>query len=88
MVRIGGYFREIRQKARLLLENYYLPGDLEGQISAFVDHYNNRRCHESLDNLAPADVYFGRDAAILERREKIKKLTTQARRLHHQGQVA
>ena len=28
-------------KNRILLENYYLPGDLENQISAFVDHYNN-----------------------------------------------
>ena len=26
-------------KNRILLENYYLPGDLENQISAFVDHY-------------------------------------------------
>ena len=46
-------------KNRILLENYYLPGDLEAQIGAFVDHYNHRRYHESLDNLTPADVYFG-----------------------------
>jgi transposase InsO family protein len=25
-------------KNRILLENYYLPGDLEHQIKAFVDH--------------------------------------------------
>ena len=35
-------------KNRILLENYYLPGDLENQISAFVDHYNNQRYHESI----------------------------------------
>ena len=34
-------------KNRILLENYYLPGDLEAQIGAFVDHYNHRRYHES-----------------------------------------
>ena len=28
-------------KNRILLEDYYLPGDLEGQTGAFVDHYNN-----------------------------------------------
>jgi len=47
-------------KNRILLENYYLPGDLEARIDAFVYHYNHRRYHESLDNLTPADVYFGR----------------------------
>jgi hypothetical protein len=46
-------------KNRILLENYYLPGDLESQIAHFVDHCNQRRYHESLPNLTPADVYFG-----------------------------
>ena len=27
-------------KNRILLENYYLPGDLEAQIARFVEHYN------------------------------------------------
>ncbi len=35
-------------KNRILLENYYLPGDLKHKIDAFVDHYNHRRYHESL----------------------------------------
>jgi putative transposase len=28
---------------RILLENYYVPGDLEAQIDAFVADYNHRR---------------------------------------------
>jgi putative transposase len=44
-------------KNRILLENYFLPGDLEAQIEAFVADYNHRRYHESIDNLIPADVY-------------------------------
>ena len=52
-------------KNRILLENYYLPGDLEAHIDRFVDHYNHRRYHESLQNLTPADVYFGRGQTIL-----------------------
>jgi putative transposase len=34
-----------------------------------------------------ADVYFGRDKAILREREKIKKRTIQQRRLQHQKQA-
>ena len=60
-------------KNRILLENYYLPGDLENQISAFVDHYNNQRYHQSIGNVTPADAYFGRHTAIIEKRKKIKK---------------
>jgi putative transposase len=51
-------------KNRILLKNYFLPGDLETQIEAFVEHYNHRRYHESLKNLTPADAYFGRAEAI------------------------
>ena len=75
-------------KNRILLENYFLPGDLENQIGQFVDHYNNHRYHESLNNVTPADAYFGRDTAIIERRKKIKELTIKNRRLNHQRQAA
>ena len=75
-------------KNRILLENYYLQGDLENQISVFVNHYNNHRYHESIGNVTPADAYFGRHTAIIETREKIKKLTIQNRRLNHQRKAA
>ena len=75
-------------KNRIVLENYFLPGGLERQIGAFVDHYNNPRYHESIGNVIPADAYFGRHTAIIERRQKTKKLTIQNRRLNHQRQAA
>ena len=71
-------------KNRILLENYYLPGDLETQIAAFIEHYNHRRYHESLENLTPADVYFGKGQAILLERARIKRNTITQRRLLHQ----
>ena len=40
-------------KNRILLEHYYLPSDLETQVAAFIEHYNHRRYHESLQNLTP-----------------------------------
>jgi hypothetical protein len=70
-------------KSRILLENYYLPGDLERAIADFVEHYNHRRYHESLDNLTPADVYFGRGQRILERQNHIKRRTIEQRRQQH-----
>ncbi|NMA99358.1 MAG: IS3 family transposase [Phyllobacteriaceae bacterium] len=75
-------------KNRILLENYFLPGDLEQQVAAFVDHYNHRRYHESLDNLTPADVYFGRGDIITLERERIKRETIKQRRLLHQDAAA
>ena len=75
-------------KNRILLENYYLPGDLETQIERFIDHYNHRRYHESLDNLTPADVYFGRGPTILAQRARIKRQTIEHRRLQHRKLAA
>ena len=75
-------------KNRILLENYFLPGDLEAQIEACVDHYNHQRYHESINNVTPADVYFGRDKAILKQRERIKQKTLETRRLHHRLRAA
>ena len=75
-------------KNRILLENYYLPGDLEQNIRAFVDHYNHGRYHERLSNLTPGDVYFGRGEAILKRRERIKRQTFKQRRLLHRKAAA
>ncbi len=75
-------------KNRILLENYYLPGDLEAQIEAFVADYNHCRYHESIDNLTPADVYFGRGQTILLQRERIKRQTITQRRLQHQRKAA
>ena len=66
-------------KNRILLENYYLPGELEAKIGDFVAYYN----HESIANLTPADVYFGRGQTILLERERIKRHTIENRRLNY-----
>ncbi|HBQ36629.1 MAG TPA: hypothetical protein DD729_07320 [Rhodobacteraceae bacterium] len=74
-------------KNRVLLENYYLPGDLERQIGAFVEYHNNERYEESLNNVTPADVYFGRDKSIIRERAQIKIQTIQKCRLQHQKKL-
>ena len=75
-------------KNRILLENYYLPGDLEAEIRAFVADYNHLRYHESLGNLTPADVYSGRGQTVLMERERIKRQTIANRSLLHRRQAA
>jgi transposase InsO family protein len=75
-------------KNRILLENHFLPGDLEARIEAFVEHYSHRRYHESLNNVTPADAYFGKAATILKQRERIKRQTIEHRRLQHRKHAA
>ncbi len=75
-------------KNRILLENYFMPGDLNASIERFVEHYNHHRYHESLRNLTPADVYFGRGQTILLERERIKRDTLKQRRLQYRNQAA
>jgi putative transposase len=84
--KIERYHRSL--KNRILLENYYLPGQLEARLAEFVAFYNTRRYHESLRNLTPADIYFGRGPTILTRRQKIKRKTIELRRRLHQQAVA
>ena len=66
--KIERYHRTMKNIIRL--EHYYSPEELENQIAVFVDHYNNHRYHESLDNVTPADVYFGRKQGWILRSRK------------------
>ncbi len=79
--KIERYHRSMKNIVNL--QNYFLPGELESHIASFVNYYNNQRYHELLDNLTPADVYFGRTKEVLTKREEIKKRTMQHRRLQN-----
>ncbi len=67
-------------KNRILLEHYYLPGELKQQIAEFVTYYNTNRYHESLNNLTPEDVWCGRGQAILDERRTLKEHTLKLRK--------
>ena len=79
--KIERYHRSMKNVVKL--EHYYYPWDLEQAIGQFVEHYNHCRYHESLDNVTPADVFFGRHHEVLSRRERIKNRTLAARRLEN-----
>ncbi len=76
--KIERYHRSM--KNLVTLQHYDYPWELEGEIARFVDHYNNRRYHEALDNVTPADVYFGRHHDILSTRGEIKRETLKRRK--------
>ena len=67
-------------KNQILLNHYYLPSELQEHLQRFISYYNHERYHESLDNLTPADVFYGRDQDILEQRQQIKHNTMSMRR--------
>jgi transposase InsO family protein len=72
----------------ICLENHYFPWQLEQAIAAFVQHYNHQRYHEALDNLTPADVYFGRKVEVITQREVIKRQTLARRRAEYGGVIS
>jgi putative transposase len=76
--KIERYHRSMKNVVKL--ENYYSPWELERAIALFVDYYNHRRYHESLGNVTPADMYEGKQVAVLTRRERIKRETMERRR--------
>ena len=76
--KIERYHRSMKNVVKL--QNYYFPWELEQELSRFVDYYNNHRYHESLNNVTPADVYFGRNREILTKRDQIKRKTLALRR--------
>lgn len=75
-------------KNQILLDNYYLPGELKEQLHRFVDYYNHERYHESLNNLTPADVFYGRGEEILDQRELIKQNTLAMRKQVHYDRLS
>ena len=52
---------------------YFYPSELEKAVAQWVKYYNERRFHESLDNLTPRDVYLGQGEKIKKIREIIKQ---------------
>jgi len=62
------------------LQNYYSPSELERAIAEWAEYYNNQRYHESLENVTPADVYFGREKEIIKKRNKLKEQSLTLRR--------
>ncbi len=84
--KIERYHRTMKNVVKL--ENYYFPWELEAALRDFVAYYNNERYHEALDNVTPADAYFGRKYEVVSKREKIKKRTMRKRKKEYLAAMA
>ena len=62
--------------------------ELEAALRNFVAYYNNERFHESLNNVTPADVYYGRDVEVVSERERIKRRTMKLRKNEYRAALA
>ena len=60
-----------------------MASELRQDIESFVEYYNHQRQDEALDNVTPADVYFGRNDGILASRKEAKQRTLQDRKEHN-----
>ena len=76
--KIERFHRSMKNEVKL--QHYYFPEELRLVVERFIEYYNNHRYHESLRNVTPADVYFGRNKKIEEKREKIKRRTLELRK--------
>jgi len=82
--KIERYHRSMKNEINL--QKYYMPWELEREIERFVNYYNNERYHEALNNVTPADVYYGRHHQIITRREQLKRQTLLRRRRYNLSQ--
>jgi len=47
---------------------------LKAAISEWAKHYNNVRYHESLDNVTPIEIFYGRYKVIMEKGYSLNKI--------------
>ena len=80
--KIERYHRTMKNVVKL--HHYYMPEELEAALKDIVEYYNHQRYHEPIQNLTPADVYYGRGEMILQERKRIKMETLKQRRLNYE----
>ena len=77
--KIERYHRSLKNV--ILLDNYFLPSQLEREIDHFINYYNNERYHEGINNMKPVDVFNGKSKTIENERCIIKKQTLELRKM-------
>jgi putative transposase len=90
--KIERYHRTMKNVVKL--QHYYFPWELEAALREFtrklrlLPYCNNERYHEAIENVTPAEVYFGRQYEVLTERSKIKQRTMERRTKEYLAQKA
>jgi transposase InsO family protein len=70
-------------KMTVKLNIYECPNKLKSEIGKFISNYNRNRYHESLGNVTPDDVFYGRRKDIIKVRREKKRLTLEMRKKYN-----
>ena len=67
-------------KTNVYVHNYDKLDELKKNVGRFISHYNKNRYHESLGNVTPDDVFYGRRESIVKKRNEKKIFTVNYRK--------
>lgn len=76
--KIERYHKSLKSKVKLYV--YGCPNDLKAEVGKFISYYNKKRYHESLGNVTPDDVFYGKREEIIKLREEKRRLTLARRK--------
>lgn len=76
--KIERYHKSLKQT--IYLTTWDCPNKMKAEIGKFIHHYNTKRYHEGIGNVAPDDVFYGRRDTIIKQRKEKKIHTLQRRR--------
>lgn len=76
--KIERYHKSLKSKVKL--HTYGCPTKLKAEVGKFISYYNKKRYHESLGNVTPDDVFYGRRGKIIKQRNEKRRLTFMRRK--------
>jgi transposase InsO family protein len=81
--KIERYHKSLKSKVKLHI--YACPNELKAEVGKFISNYNKNRYHESLGNVTPDDVFYGRREKIVKAREDKRRLTLMRRKEYNRS---
>ncbi len=81
--KIERYHKSLKSVVKLYV--YDCPNTLKAEVRKFISYYNKKRYHESLGNVTPDYVFYGKREKIIKDRTEKKRLTLERRKNYNKG---